>query len=531
MRRFHFISCMVVFLSIVVAACGGVKDAPPPQDQEPAISQNQENQPAEPEPESPTPTLQPINLAGPPAGTPMVWVDGSILVHVPGGEFIMGDGGDDNPVHAVGLSSFWIYRTKVTNRMYSVCVAAGRCTPPLGEEAVQALSDPTRRDFPVVNVNWQQADAYCKFVEGHLPTEAQWEKSARGPDGNIYPWGDAAPDCGLMNFKGCVGDISNVFDYPVGKSFYNALDFSGNVFEWVADWYTPQYYSESPGADPLGPDVGAVRSVRSSSFFSEKGMVSSARRYFLDPESHRVDLGFRCVVGEPTEYEPFCEQVYIPGYPESEETREPAASENCPVPEFTTFVGECIDQEGQVGNGSVRIEGGEIVSVVGDDCAEFEPGLWFCTGPQGTGVSVTACLACETDGEAGRTGGVECPPGTYDDGQGNCIGQGGTGLCPNGYDYDVVEGCCSPGPGISYPGCDPDEEFLTALSTCQPGSPPLGDACGVVSVPMGSCKPPAGEEEPGAVDLCNRYTNEKDCFYYGSNMGCYWNGRACVAER
>ena len=106
MRRFHFISCMVVFLSIVVAACGGVKDAPPPQDQEPAISQNQENQPAEPEPESPTPTLQPINLAGPPAGTPMVWVDGSILVHVPGGEFIMGDGGDDNPVHVVGLSSF-----------------------------------------------------------------------------------------------------------------------------------------------------------------------------------------------------------------------------------------------------------------------------------------------------------------------------------------------------------------------------------------------------------------------------------------
>ena len=261
MKTIHPIILIAVMLSITVAACGGATEALPSQDQEPAAAP--QSQPADPEPEAPV--LQPINLAGPPAGTPMVWVDGSVLVHVPGGEFIMGDGGDDNPIHTVGLSSFWIYRTKVTNRMYSICVAAGKCALPLDEEAVKALSDLAKRDFPVVDVDWQQAEVYCKYVEGHLPTEAQWEKTARGPEGNIYPWGDPAPTCDLLNFKDCVGDKSDVFDYPAGKSYYDALDLSGNVFEWIADWYTPQYYSKSPGVDPLGPEIGEVRSVRSSS--------------------------------------------------------------------------------------------------------------------------------------------------------------------------------------------------------------------------------------------------------------------------
>ena len=160
MKNIHPIFLLMIVLTLTLGACGGVTETPPPQNQEPAQPATPKDQPDNQQTEIPTPTLKPINLAGPPAGTPMVWVDGSILVHVPGGEFVMGDGGDDNPVHTVGLSSFWVYRTKVTNRMYSICIAAGRCMLPQTDEAIKALSDPVKRDFPVVDVDWQQAEAY-----------------------------------------------------------------------------------------------------------------------------------------------------------------------------------------------------------------------------------------------------------------------------------------------------------------------------------------------------------------------------------
>lgn len=522
MKNFHPLIWVAVGLSITVTACGGVTEAPPSLTQEPAPPVAPPSQPVEPTAE--TPVLQPINLAGPPAGTPMVWLDGSILVHVPGGEFTMGDGGDDNPIHTVGLSSFWIYRTKVTNRMYSICIAAGKCTPPQEKEALNELSDPAKRDFPVVNVDWQQAEAYCRFAEGHLPTEAQWEKTARGPEGNIYPWGDAAPTCDLLNFKDCLGDKSDVFDYPIGKSYYDALDLSGNTFEWVADWYTPGYYNESPGVDPLGPELGEVRSVRSSGFNSEASIVSSARRFYLKPEEHRLDLGFRCVVEEPAQYAPFCERVSIPGYPQNGKSSEPTSPANCPVPIFTTYVGKCIDQTAQIGNGSVVIEGGEILSVAGPGCFESAPGVWFCSGLQGTGVSLTACLSCETE-EASSSSGVNCPPGTYDNGSGECIGRGDSGLCSNGYSYDAANQCCEAEPDIPYPGCNPIGEYLTALNTCQQGSPPLGDSCGVVSVPIGSCRQPRDRETPvgnpcSGLDV-RACSNQKEvCFWSESLNQC-----------
>jgi len=414
----------------------------------------------------------------------------------------------------VGLSSFWIYRTKVTNRMYSICIAVGECKPPLDQEAVKALLDPEKRDNPVVDVDWAQAEAYCQFVEGRLPTEAEWEKTARGPDGNIYPWGDSAPNCDLLNFKDCVGEKSAVFDYPPGKSYYEALDLSGNVFEWVADWYTPGYYNDSPEIDPPGPEIGEVRSVRSSSFNSEGSTVSPARRYFLKPTDHRLDLGFRCVVQDPPEYAPFCEQVYIPGYPEDGQTDDTPSSGDCPTPAFITTVGECVDQTAQIGSGSVQISGGEIESVVAPDCSEASPGVWFCTGPQGTSASFTACLACESDEGTGPSG-VDCPPGTYDDGEGKCVGRGDTELCPNGYTFDSSSQCCTADPNIPYPGCDPSVEFLTAFNTCQQGSPPLGDSCGLVSVPLGTCRQP---EQPG--ESCDPPVQCDTAYYDVSPDGC-----------
>ena len=202
----------------------------------------------------PTATLVPLDLSAPmQTGSSFTYVDGGTLVAVPSGPFLMGHGTADNPEHKVTLSDFWIYAMKVTNTQYALCVAEGQCTPP---DSVDNLnySDFASQNNPVVGVTYDQAVAYCNYVNGSLPTEAQWEKAARGQDGNLYPWGKADPVCDLLNFNNCVRDTTDVTKYPKGKSFYGALDMEGNVFEWTADWYDPLYYKISPPGDPPGPD-------------------------------------------------------------------------------------------------------------------------------------------------------------------------------------------------------------------------------------------------------------------------------------
>ena len=316
----------------------------------------------------------------------MVWVDGSILVHVPGSEFIMGGEGTDNPVHKVGLSSFWIYRTKVTNRMYTYCVAAGKCAPPKDPSSLKDFNDATLRDIPVAGVDWEQGDIYCKFVEGRLPTEAEWEKTARGPDGNVYPWGDAVPGCTLLNFNGdCVGKKTKVFDYPTGKSFYTALDMAGNAFEWTGDWYDPNYYGASPVADPRGPEAGTVRTVRSSSYQSDQTQVPSYRRFFLDPKTVRQDLGFRCVVEDPHPFAPMCSQILVPGKLGNENLGgQPADPGSCQPP-TVTINGKCSSANGTVTNGVLD-------SVEGGNCQPDGNGGFFCSGTGSANVKV--CVKC-----------------------------------------------------------------------------------------------------------------------------------------
>ena len=135
-----------------------------------------------------TATLTPIVLSGPPmeVGSAFQYVDGSILVAVPTGPFTMGHGGSDNPEHKVTLSDFWIYKAKVVNQQYALCVNAGKCTLPDKIDDF-TYDDATHANDPVVGVTWDQASDYCSFVNGQLPTEAQWEKTARGPDSNLYP--------------------------------------------------------------------------------------------------------------------------------------------------------------------------------------------------------------------------------------------------------------------------------------------------------------------------------------------------------
>lgn len=230
------------------------------------------------------------------------------MVAVPAGSFMMGcnDIVDTNcqanefPYHEVILSAFAIDRTEVTVAAYTECVDAGGCSLPhtmnvVGQECTQAGDD-----LPVTCVDWFQARDYCEWIGGQLPTEAQWEKAARGTDGRLYPWGNDAATCDHVNMAGCEtpGGVVPVGSKPAGASPYGALDMAGNVLEWVADWYDPSYYADSPDMDPEGPAEGTERWPRNGAYFYDAGASRcSFRGLNYDtptPEDANLDVGFRC---------------------------------------------------------------------------------------------------------------------------------------------------------------------------------------------------------------------------------------------
>lgn len=183
-------------------------------------------------------------------------VDGMTLLYVPPGEFAMGwrDGGPDAwPVHTVFLGGFWIDKTEVSSQQYALCVGAGKCKRP-------RVTQPSG-DSPVVDVSWRDADAYCSYVGARLPTEAEWEKAARGADGRLYPWGNKLENSKMSLFT-WDSKMPPVGSFPEGSSPYGVLDMAGGAFEWVADWYSPSYYAESPAENPKGPTTGKVHVIR-----------------------------------------------------------------------------------------------------------------------------------------------------------------------------------------------------------------------------------------------------------------------------
>lgn len=239
----------------------------------------------------------------PVSGSVLTWIDYSTFIYVPAGEFIMGEEKDPptdrSPEHKVSLEGFWIHQAEVTNLQYSRCVESGKCTPPAKEPKTPYwYSQPARVEDPVVGVTWYQAQEYCEFIDARLPSEAEWEKTARGSDAKPYPWGDTPPNCSLLNYDECLepAEPDKVRSYDPGASEYKALDMAGNVFEWVSDWYQEDYYQTSPASNPLGPETGIYKVFRGGGYLSNSEKIAPDARYFTEPIQHSADLGFRCVL-------------------------------------------------------------------------------------------------------------------------------------------------------------------------------------------------------------------------------------------
>jgi formylglycine-generating enzyme required for sulfatase activity len=231
--------------------------------------------------------------------------DDAPMVLIPAGEFQMGspDGEgstDEHPQHRVYLDTYYMDKFEVSVSRYAEFMrSTGRRAPQHWDQ----VNTGKHGNLPVVGVNWHDAEAYCRWAGKLLPTEAEWEKAARGIDGRTYPWGNEQPTPGLANFgKDYVETIETIYDkrlapvdsYEAGNSPYGLHHMAGNVWEWTADWYDEQYYRNSPRKNAQGPSKGDYKVIRGGSWFNAPALVRSADRGRLTPSVRLDSLGFRC---------------------------------------------------------------------------------------------------------------------------------------------------------------------------------------------------------------------------------------------
>lgn len=225
------------------------------------------------------------------------------MVLVPAGDFIMGSEldqaeADERPVHTVYLDDYFIDVTEVTTAAYTECVNAGICSAPQsGGDYHWGRSE--MQQHGINGVTWHQANAYCQWLDKQLPTEAQWEKAARGTDARIYPWGDEEANCSYAIMAdsewGCgTRESFPVGSRPTGASPYGVQDMSGNLWEWVYDIHTEDYYAQSPASNPTGPEFGEQRVFRGGCFDNQPHNMRSTVRFEDPPDVSYRYLGFRC---------------------------------------------------------------------------------------------------------------------------------------------------------------------------------------------------------------------------------------------
>jgi formylglycine-generating enzyme required for sulfatase activity len=247
-----------------------------------------------------TPQLQPSH--------PSPTIIRAEMILIPEGEFLMGTNdyqikelqrqfsfwiqfAGETPQHSVYLDDFYIDKYPVTNAQFEQFVKA---TSYKTECNWQRYYEKGKEKHPVVNVSWNDAEAYCKWAGKRLPTEAEWEKAARGPDGRIWPWGNAWDKSKCNSYRE-LGTTTPVGSYPAGASPYGVMDMAGNVYEWCADWYDGNYYASAPNKNPQGPSSGSSRVLRGGSWYGGPNDVRVAYRDRNGPGAGYFDVGFRGV--------------------------------------------------------------------------------------------------------------------------------------------------------------------------------------------------------------------------------------------
>jgi formylglycine-generating enzyme required for sulfatase activity len=224
--------------------------------------------------------------------------DGALMVLVPKGEFAMGSKtgfAHEGPVHRVVLDAFYMDKYEVTVGQYARFLEATSLGAP---PDWSMMNQPAHQKRPVVNMDWSDANRYCRWAGKRLPTEAEWEKAARGMDERMYPWGDDPLDRLRANYGKDTWDnhtaLAPVGSLEFGQSPYGIHDLAGNAWEWVSDWYDKDYYGKSPSQNPEGPQEGVTKVLRGGSWYSNLGYLKSTYRFSIKPSARDSDFGFRC---------------------------------------------------------------------------------------------------------------------------------------------------------------------------------------------------------------------------------------------
>ena len=256
--------------------------------------------------EPPTATLAPTETSLPTETPFLTEIKDSknvTMIYIPAGEFTIGSDAsgdiDSRPANKVNVDAFYIDKYEVTNQMYDACAYSVNCRKPRQQGSVTRstyFNNQVFTNYPVIYVDWKMAKAYCEWRGARLPTEAEWEKAARGTDQRVYPWGGGELDCSFANYVGCTGDTTPVDQYEKGKSFYGVFGMAGNVWEWTSSLFAHYPYDAADGReDPLKP---GERIARGGSWhaFGNSGNVRVDTRLKLDPAYAGPYIGVRCAV-------------------------------------------------------------------------------------------------------------------------------------------------------------------------------------------------------------------------------------------